>query len=80
MYDGRTSELWKEVDRYIREHYDDTLEKIYLHGDGASWIRSGTSYLPKAVFVLDSFHLHKYILTATSHLGDSSDDARSEIC
>lgn len=80
MYDGRTSELWKEVDRYIREHYDDTLEKIYLHGDGASWIRSGTSYLPKAVFVLDSFHLHKYILTEMSHLGDSSDDARSEIC
>lgn len=80
MYDGRTSELWKEVDRYIREHYeDDTLEKIYLHGDGASWIRNGTSYLPKAVFVLDSFHLHKYILTATSHLRDSSNDARSEI-
>ena len=35
--------------------------------------------LPKTKFVLDKFHMHKYIITATSHLGDSAEDARSEI-
>ena len=33
----------------------------------------------KAHFVLDRFHMHKYIISATSHLGDSAQDARSEI-
>ena len=33
----------------------------------------------KARFVLDRFHMHKYILAATSHLKDSAQDARSEI-
>ena len=33
----------------------------------------------KARFVLDRFHMHKYILSATSHLKDSAQDARSEI-
>ena len=35
--------------------------------------------MPKTKFVLDKFHMHKYIITATSHLGDSAEDARSEI-
>ena len=33
----------------------------------------------KAHFVLDRFHMHKYIISATSHLKDSAQDARSEI-
>ena len=33
----------------------------------------------KAHFVLDRFHMHKYIISATSHLRDSAQDARSEI-
>ena len=35
--------------------------------------------LPKAKFVLDKFHMHKYIIAATSPLADSAEDARSEI-
>lgn len=72
--------LWKEVAEYIEESYDtEKLIKIYINGDGASWIKSGQRILYKAKFVLDRFHMHKYIIGATSHLLDSVEDARSEI-
>lgn len=35
--------------------------------------------LPKAKFILDKFHMHKYIIAVTSHLADSAEDAISEI-
>lgn len=72
--------LWREVSEYIEASYDmEELEKIYINGDGASWIKSGQKVLEKAKFVLDRFHMHKYIIGATSHLKDSAEDARSEI-
>ena len=75
-----TEELWKEVSDFIENSYDEeTLEKVYINGDGADWIRSGAKMLAKARFVLDRFHMHKYIISATSHLKDSAQDARSEI-
>ena len=80
LYDGNNDALWKEVDTYIRNNYDeDALKKVYIHGDGANWIRNGKIYIPKSVFVLDRFHMHKYIIAATSHLLDSADDVRSEL-
>ena len=81
-YEGsqKTEELWKEVFNYISEAYDDKeLERIYINGDGAEWIKSGAKLHGNAKFVLDRFHMHKYILAATSHLLDSAQDARSEI-
>jgi hypothetical protein len=81
-YDGTqgTRQLWDEVFEYIKKSYDsDVLERIYINGDGASWIKSGANIHAKAIFVLDKFHLHKYILAATSHLMDSKEDARIEI-
>lgn len=72
--------LWEEVAEYIESSYDtDAMVKIYINGDGAAWIRSGERVLDKAKFVLDRFHMHKYIIGATSHLQDSVEDARSEI-
>ena len=35
--------------------------------------------MDKAKFVLDRFHMHKYIIGATSHLPDSVEEARREI-
>ena len=71
--------LWAEVREYIEASYDmDVLEKIYLNGDGAAWIRNGQKYLEKAKFVLDRYHMHKYIIAATSHLQDST-QARNEL-
>ena len=75
-----TKELWQEVFDFITESYDEeVLEKIYINGDGADWIRTGAGMHAKARFVLDRFHMHKYIISATSHLKDSAQDARSEI-
>ena len=54
--------LWKEVDQYIQDHYDtEALKKVYISGDGGSWIKAGTDYVGHSVFVADRFHLMKYI-------------------
>lgn len=75
-----TRELWQKVFEFIENSYDaDVLERIYINGDGAEWIKTGAGMHAKARFVLDRFHMHKYILAATSHLKDSAQDARSEI-
>ena len=81
-YEGTdgNKKLWDEVYEYISESYDEeALERIYVNGDGADWIETGAKAHGKAKFVLDKYHMHKYILAATSHLGDSKEDARSEI-
>ncbi len=82
VYDGTdgVKAFWKEIDNYIQNTYDtEELQCIYINGDGANWIKTGVSVIPNSKFVLDRFHMHKYITTATAHLGDSTDDARSEI-
>lgn len=39
---SNSEELWDEVECYIEEYYDsDKIEKIYICGDGASWIKKG---------------------------------------
>lgn len=43
LYTGKRNEaLWEEVRDYIASRYDmDYLEKIYIAGDGAAWIKAG---------------------------------------
>ncbi len=73
-------ELWNEVAIYIAENYEEEMiETIYLSGDGAAWIKKGLDFIDKSIFVLDAYHLKKYIVAATSHIGDSAEDARDEI-
>lgn len=64
---GKNSEdLWLEVAEYIDKKYDvKNIEKIYICGDGASWIKEGLNWIEKSEFVLDKFHLLKYINQAT---------------
>ena len=65
---------------YLDEAYDlDAVERIYINGDGAAWIRTGEKIIPKSKYALDKYHMHKYIIAATSHLEDSAEDARGEI-
>ena len=62
------------------KNYDlDAVERIYINGDGAAWIRTGEKIIPKSKFALDKYHMHKYIIAATSHLEDSAEDVRGEI-
>jgi hypothetical protein len=62
MYPGKENEiLWKEVVKYIEETYDEeSLKTIYFQSDGGSWMKRGIEEL-NAVFVLDEFHIKKYI-------------------
>ena len=76
-----SEKLWDEVSEYIDNNYEeDVLEKIYISGDGASWIKKGLDILgSKSRFILDKFHLNKYIIQATSHLEDTVESARQAI-
>ena len=63
--------LWERVLDYIYEKYDwDFIDKIYISGDGAGWIRAGTRIIDKSHFVLDRYHLKKYTKKASAHMDD----------
>ena len=72
---SNNEKLWEEVMEYIDAVYDEEyIEKIYIMGDGASWIRKGVDVLgAKCRFVLDKFHFKQYITRATSHLGENTE-------
>ena len=82
VYDGAdNAKLWDEVYAYLDSHYDlKKVKKIYLNADGGTWIQSGKKRIAGITSVLDEFHLQKYLLKMTSHLKDSVDDARKELC
>lgn len=82
VYNGpdENEKLWNNVKKYIENYYDtDFIKHIYINGDGAQWIKSGTKYLEKALFVTDKFHLMKYINAASNQMKDEADIAKSEI-
>ena len=73
-------QFWDEIYEYIEASYDTgVLKQIYINGDGAAWIKAGTKSIAQSKFVLDKYHMHKYMMAATAHLKDSAEDARSEI-
>ena len=77
---GGNRKLWEEVNSYILTHYDsEVLKRVYINGDGAEWIKAGESYINAGYFVLDKFHMHKYVIKATSHLGNGLQQARSDL-
>ena len=53
-------ELWEEVLERIEEIYDISDTTIYLHGDGALWIKEGLEWLPNCKYCLDKYHINKY--------------------
>ena len=64
-----TEDLWLEVADYLEEAYDlEKVEKIYLSGDGARWIKEGLNWIKGSEYVLDYFHLSKYVRKATAHM------------
>ena len=62
----KTEDLWEEVLTEMERRYDLTDTKIYLHGDGAPWIKAGLEWLPNSVFVLDRYHINKALKGAVS--------------
>jgi len=63
----KAEDIWIDVANYIEENYkEEKIEKIYIAGDGAPWIKEGLKWIVKSRFVLDRYHLNKYVLKATS--------------
>ena len=76
VYEGSAEnlKLWDEVEKYIYSTYDpDVLERVYIAGDGAGWIKTGVEVIDKSRFVLDKFHIMKYINTSTAHLENADE-------
>lgn len=64
LYENNIEGLWEEVLEYITSMYKyEKINKIHILGDGASWIKKGTEYLSKSVYVSDRFHIFKAINT-----------------
>ncbi len=69
---------WRVLDRLDALYAMDEVERIYLHGDGASWIRKGLEILPRSIFILDGFHLERAISGLCG--GDPSLKSRLRSC
>ena len=55
------------------------MKKIYINADGGTWIKSGMKRIAGITYVLDEFHLEKYLTKLTSHMKDSKEDAKAEL-
>jgi hypothetical protein len=65
---NKSEDLWKEVLSYIDDSYDmDHIETIFLAGDRANWIKTGLKEIHKTKYMLDRYHLNKYVIMATGH-------------
>ncbi|MCI9078923.1 MAG: hypothetical protein HFH68_08370 [Lachnospiraceae bacterium] len=71
LYNGKDNgKLWDEVKEYIGNHYmPEETEKIYFQSDGGAWMKKGIEALG-AEFVLDGFHIQKYIRRMARLAGD----------
>lgn len=75
------AKLWDEVYAYIDATYDiSKIKQIYINSDGGAWIKAGYKRITGIQYVLDEFHLSKYVLKLTSHMLDSQSDARIRVC
>ncbi|NLZ27344.1 MAG: ISLre2 family transposase [Firmicutes bacterium] len=62
-----TKEAWERVGGYIGQAYEeDKIQKIYLHGDGAAWIKQGIEELGICQYVMDGYHFEKHLKRATA--------------
>jgi hypothetical protein len=61
-YREHPEEFWVRIANEVSRRYGDRDDlKIYIHGDGASWIRGGADFLPNSRFVLDAYHVRQYM-------------------
>lgn len=52
--------VWKSAEGYIAAAYDmETLEKIYVHGDGGAWIMNGLDVFSQTRHIMDGYHFFK---------------------
>lgn len=60
-------EVWKSAEGYVLRAYNaEHLEKIYIHGDGGTWIQSGMETFPNVIHVMDGYHFFKALRALAS--------------
>ena len=81
--------LWDYVYALCAEKFDlDRVTKVYIYGDGASWIKGGLDVFLNAVYSLDAFHFKKRMrslfsgevgsqFTLAAHTAIKKDDKKS---
>lgn len=58
--DINAKEVWKSIEGYLYKTYNlEKTDSIYIHGDGAKWIRYGLEDMTNTYHVLDGYHLKK---------------------
>ena len=60
FFETSADDIWESVLSSIELRYDLRNTKIYVHGDGATWIQKASEWLPNVTFVLDRYHYNKY--------------------
>jgi len=73
-YGESTDDFWEKVLNQIEAVYDISETKIYIHGDGAEWIKRSKEWFPNSVYCLDKYHANKYIKQSTA--GMSKQDCK----
>ena len=72
--------LWDEVYEYMEHTYDlSKVKKIYLNADGGSWITAGKRRIAGITYVLDEFHLRKYLQKITRNLPKEKEELEKEL-
>ena len=72
--------LWDEVYEYMKHTYDlSKVKKIYLNADGGSWITAGKRRIAGITYVLDEFHLRKYLQKITRNLPKEKEELEKEL-
>ena len=72
--------LWDEVYEYIEHTYDlSKVKKIYLNADGGSWITTGKRSIAGITYVLDEFHLRKYLQKITKNFKSKQEEVEQEL-
>lgn len=79
--DGDGNQMfWDEIFTFMDNHYDlEKVKRIYLNADGGAWINAGKNRIEGITYILDEFHLEKYLTKLTSHMKDSREDAKHEL-
>ena len=72
-YGLSSDELWEKALSAMESRYELEDTAIYLHGDGANWIKTGLDWLPNCRLVLDQYHKNKAIKTMCGGLAPGSD-------
>ena len=64
--EGKDNEVfWERVYEQLIARYGDLGNRpVYIHGDGAPWIKKGEEIIPNSHYVLDRFHLEKALRRA----------------